>query len=437
MSSADLSEGASKGVSRRGFLAGGAMLGSWLALGPPGRALAATGAGLTAAQRPDAVYGLHLAANHILSSCLQCNTGCGIRAKLQDGVVTKIDGNPYSPWTLLPHLSYTTSVDDAAPVDGALCPKGQSGLQTAYDPYRIRKVLKRAGKRGENRWVAVPFEQAISEIVEGGRLFAEVDGEESREVEGLRSLLALRDPEIAAAMAADCQAIWDEKDPDAKRQLVTDFQRTHADHLDVLIDPDHPDLGPKNNQLVLTWGRLKDGRGDIYKRFADAFGSVNAHGTHDRLPGLAVLHLQGHQRAVHRREVHRGQEVLLAGRLSEQPFRPVRRRQPVRRQLRTDQPIHGPHREPRQGRHQDRRCRSAFQCGREQGVALVARATRQRRRPGDGLHPLDARRGPLRRPLPGVREPGCRCGAGRGLLHQREPARDHDGRPARGAGPRG
>ncbi|MEX2549385.1 MAG: molybdopterin-dependent oxidoreductase, partial [Nitriliruptoraceae bacterium] len=255
------------------------MLGSWLALGPAGRALAfSNDGGVMVGGRPNAPYGLDLADNHILSSCLQCNTGCGIRAKLQDGVVTKIDGNPYSPWTLLPHLPYATGVDDAAPVDGALCPKGQSGLQTAYDPYRIRKVLKRAGKRGENRWRTISFEQAIREIVEGGRVFAEVEGEEQRDVEGLRALLALRDPEVAAAMASDVQTIWDEKDPASKASLVEQFRRTHAEHLDVLIDPEHPDLGPKNNQLVLSWGRLKDGRGDLYKRFAKAFGSVNAHG---------------------------------------------------------------------------------------------------------------------------------------------------------------
>ena len=37
-------------------------------------------------------------------------------------------------------------------VDAGLCPKGQAGHQGAYDPYRVTKVLKRAGKRGENKW---------------------------------------------------------------------------------------------------------------------------------------------------------------------------------------------------------------------------------------------------------------------------------------------
>ena len=93
----------------------------------------------------DAPYELADPRNILYTACLQCNTGCGIKCKLQNGVVTKIDGNPYNPWTLLPHLGYQTPLDDATPVDGSICPKGQAGLQTAYDPYRIRKVLKRAG----------------------------------------------------------------------------------------------------------------------------------------------------------------------------------------------------------------------------------------------------------------------------------------------------
>ena len=58
-------------------------------------------------------------------------------------------------------------------IEGSLCPKGQAGIQALYDPYRIVKVLKRAGKRGENKWKSVPFEQAVDEIVNGGNLFGE------------------------------------------------------------------------------------------------------------------------------------------------------------------------------------------------------------------------------------------------------------------------
>ena len=89
----------------------------------------------------------------------------------------------------------------------AICPKGQAGIQTAYDPYRITKVLKRAGKRGENKWMTIPFDQAIDEIVNGGKLFSHVPGEENRMVTGLKDIYVLRDPKIAKEMADDVNAI--------------------------------------------------------------------------------------------------------------------------------------------------------------------------------------------------------------------------------------
>ncbi len=271
--------------SRRKFLAGGALLGSGFFASALGESASGGSAGIAAdgnavlnSARPDAPYDLSRPENILYSACLQCNTGCGIKCKIQNGVVVKIDGNPYNPWTLLPHVPYATPVSDAASIDGSICPKGQAGLQSAYDPYRIRKVLKRAGKRGENKWVTIPFEQALREIADGGLLFKDVPGEESRNVEGLRSLMSLTDPALSRVMEADVNAIWAEKDPAKKKTLVTAFQQKHAAHLDKLIDPEHPDFGPKNNQIVVAWGRLKDGRGDLYKRFAAALGTVNAHG---------------------------------------------------------------------------------------------------------------------------------------------------------------
>src|SRR5687768_14020834 len=91
---------------RRGFLAGGALLGSGLftrslhSAESPDRGAAADGTSsrVLNSARPDAPYDLIDPRNILYSACLQCNTGCGIKCKLQDGVVTKIDGNPYSPW---------------------------------------------------------------------------------------------------------------------------------------------------------------------------------------------------------------------------------------------------------------------------------------------------------------------------------------------------
>jgi anaerobic selenocysteine-containing dehydrogenase len=218
-------------------------------------------------------YPLSQAENIIYTSCLQCNTGCGIKAKLINGVVAKIDGSPFSPMAFWPHVPYATSPQETATMDGWICPKGQAGIQSVYDPYRIRRVLKRVGKRGENQWESIPFEQAIDEIANGGTF---ADGTTSP---GLNAIWALRDAKVGKEMAAAVDVILNQKDAAKKQALVADFKSKFADQLDMLIDPEHPDLGPKNNQFTFAWGRLKDGRGEIIKRFTgDALGSVNAHG---------------------------------------------------------------------------------------------------------------------------------------------------------------
>ena len=75
----------------RTALLGGGMLSGILAR--PAHAEAATGEILRNG-RPDTPYTLNDAENQILSVCLNCNTGCGVKVKLQDGVVAKIDGSP-------------------------------------------------------------------------------------------------------------------------------------------------------------------------------------------------------------------------------------------------------------------------------------------------------------------------------------------------------
>ena len=164
------------------------------------------------------------------------------------------------------------------------------------------KYLKRAGKRGENKWVSIPFEQAVKEICEGGKLFAKVPGEENREVEGLAKLRALTDPKISKEMASDVKAILDEKDKDKKKALVEQFKSKHAANLDKLIDPNHPDLGPKKQS---DRGGVGSAQGRT-KRLVQAFCRGPRHyqrsRSHHGMSRFSVFHLQGHQRTV------RGQE---------------------------------------------------------------------------------------------------------------------------------
>lgn len=133
---------------RRMLLRGGALLG--------GAALAALATRQAQAAVPGSTApGMAAAPVHpesyIHTTCLQCNTGCEVKVQIQEGVAVKIDGNPYAPRPMDPHLPYATPLTDAAKVRAKLCPKGQAGLQGSYDPYRVLKVLKRAGARGEGK----------------------------------------------------------------------------------------------------------------------------------------------------------------------------------------------------------------------------------------------------------------------------------------------
>ncbi|MBI4831876.1 MAG: molybdopterin-dependent oxidoreductase, partial [Candidatus Lindowbacteria bacterium] len=102
------------------------------------------------------------------STCLMCHGGCGIRCKVVDGVIVKIDGNPYHPCCLEPgeRLPYSTPVEDAREIVGAICIKGQAGIQTVYNPYRLLGPIKRAPgtARGAGKWVSITWDQALDEI---------------------------------------------------------------------------------------------------------------------------------------------------------------------------------------------------------------------------------------------------------------------------------
>ncbi len=139
-------------LTRRTFVKTSALLGGAAALATQVPAVAKTltesAQGAPTAQAGGAgVYPLADPNNILYTSCLQCNTGCAIKVKLVDGVISKIDGNPFGPSSFWPYLDYATSPLETGGIDGWICPKGQAGLQSAYDPYRIRRVLKRAGKR--------------------------------------------------------------------------------------------------------------------------------------------------------------------------------------------------------------------------------------------------------------------------------------------------
>lgn len=84
----------------------------------------------------------------VTSICGDCPGGCGIKARVVDGKVVKIEGNPLYPINV-----------------GGLCPKGVSGVQALYNPDRIRGPIKRVGKRGTGSWESISWDEAIMTVV--------------------------------------------------------------------------------------------------------------------------------------------------------------------------------------------------------------------------------------------------------------------------------
>ncbi|MCF8107749.1 MAG: molybdopterin-dependent oxidoreductase [Desulfohalobiaceae bacterium] len=255
---------------RRSFLKAGALVGGCAALLTQSESLAGLFTRQARAAENDQTYVLARPENYIYTTCLQCHVACQLKTKFWDGALAKISGSPYSPQTYLPHIPYETRPEDTAPIDGKICPAAQTGIQTYYDPYRIRKVLKRDGERGSNKWKSIPFDQFLEEVAEGGKLFDSIG--DNRRYPGFKEVVALRDAKLSRQMADDADRVG------SGTLSIQDFQKKYKKHLDKLVDPEHPDLGPKNNGFVFMAGRIEHGRKELMKWFTNkAVGSTNAY----------------------------------------------------------------------------------------------------------------------------------------------------------------
>lgn len=72
-----------------------------------------------------------------------CHGGCGVFMHVKDGKLIKMEGNPDHPYN-----------------NGRLCPRALTIKEFIYHPDRLRTPLKRTGKRGENKWEKISWEEA-------------------------------------------------------------------------------------------------------------------------------------------------------------------------------------------------------------------------------------------------------------------------------------
>ena len=83
----------------------------------------------------------------VKTCCRACIHNCGVLAHVRNGRVVKLEGNPEYPMS-----------------KGALCAKALSGVSALYHPNRNKYPLLRVGKRGENKWRRISWNEAIDII---------------------------------------------------------------------------------------------------------------------------------------------------------------------------------------------------------------------------------------------------------------------------------
>ncbi|NHV97095.1 MAG: molybdopterin-dependent oxidoreductase [Thaumarchaeota archaeon] len=84
------------------------------------------------------------------TACWIGKQDCGILARVVDGRVIKLEGNPLHPRNR-----------------GTLCPKGQAQIMALYDPYRVKAPLKRVNEKGKpGEWVEISWDEALALVGE-------------------------------------------------------------------------------------------------------------------------------------------------------------------------------------------------------------------------------------------------------------------------------
>jgi thiosulfate reductase/polysulfide reductase chain A len=91
----------------------------------------------------------HNQVRNMFSACDMCFNKCGLIARVEDGVVKKLDPNP---------KSYKSR--------GMLCARGNAGVKQLYDPDRLKYPLLRKGERGEGKWRRLSWDQALDHAAE-------------------------------------------------------------------------------------------------------------------------------------------------------------------------------------------------------------------------------------------------------------------------------
>lgn len=97
----------------------------------------------------------------IATCCNMCGGTTGIFARVYNGRVIKIEPNSFNPVGV---CNISTDFESLKSTGARMCPKGNAGIMSLYDPDRVKKPLKRVGARGAGHWEEIAYDQAVAEI---------------------------------------------------------------------------------------------------------------------------------------------------------------------------------------------------------------------------------------------------------------------------------
>lgn len=98
----------------------------------------------------------------IQTVCKMCLHGCGLRVRVKDGVILKVEGDP-------------TNIDNL----GKVCAKAHAGIMRHYDPKRFKSPLKRTNpKKGpgvDPMWQEISWDEALDTVTQKLKKIRETD----------------------------------------------------------------------------------------------------------------------------------------------------------------------------------------------------------------------------------------------------------------------
>ena len=86
----------------------------------------------------------------VATLCEMCVNKCAAIARVEDGIITKLNPNPMFPKS-----------------KNMLCPIGNAGIQAIYDPDRLKYPMIRVGEKGEGKFKRVTWDEAYAAILNG------------------------------------------------------------------------------------------------------------------------------------------------------------------------------------------------------------------------------------------------------------------------------